>query len=165
MRARAIAGHSIRKAALPDLDAAFRIVEEYYDAANVLARDTKQEFQHYYFGERSGVWLASINDRVVGCIALRELPEIQRSGEIKRMYVRPAHRGSGIAKQLLDALEQLPQKPATNGSTSIPRQAWTPPFAFTSATGFNLALLTTTIPKPTFFFAKGPVDTLLLVSA
>jgi len=109
VRARAIAGHSIRKAALPDLDAAFRIVEEYYDAANVVARDTKQEFQHYYFGERSGVWLASQENNVVGCIALRELPEIQRSAEIKRMYVQPAHRGSGIAKQLLDALEHLRQ--------------------------------------------------------
>ena len=110
MRARAIAGHSIRKAALPDLDAAFRIVEEYYDAAKVVARDTKQEFQHYYFGERSGVWLVSQENNVVGCIALRELPEIQRSAEIKRMYVRPAHRGSGIAKQLLDALEQFAAK-------------------------------------------------------
>jgi len=110
MRARAIAGHSIRKAALPDLDAAFRIVEEYYDAANVVARDTKQEFQHYYFGERSGVWLDSQENNVVGCIALRELPEIQRSAEIKRMYVQPAHRGSGIAKQLLDALEQFAAK-------------------------------------------------------
>ena len=110
MRARAIAGHSIRKAALPDLDAAFRIVEEYYDAANVVARDTKQEFQHYYFGERSGAWLASQENNVVGCIALRELPEIQRSAEIKRMYVQPAHRGSGIAKQLLDAVERFAAK-------------------------------------------------------
>ncbi len=107
MRARAIAGHSIRRAALPDLDAAFRIVEEYYDAANVVARDTKEEFQHYYFGERSGVWLHSQENNVVGCIALRELPEIQRSGEIKRMYVQPAHRGHGIAKELLGALEQF----------------------------------------------------------
>ena len=110
MRAKAIAGHSIRKADLPDMDAAFRIVEEYYDAANVVARDTKQEFQHYYFAERSGVWLASQENNVVGCIALRELPEIQRSGEIKRMYVRPVHRGRGIAKELLDALERFAAK-------------------------------------------------------
>ena len=110
MRARAIADHSIRKADLPDMDAAFRIVEEYYDAANVVARDTKQEFQHYYFAERSGVWLASQENNVVGCIALRELPEIQRSGEIKRMYVRPVHRGRGIAKELLDALERFAAK-------------------------------------------------------
>jgi GNAT superfamily N-acetyltransferase len=110
MRAKAIAGHSIRKAAMLDLDAAFRIVEEYYDAANVVARDTKDEFQRYYFGERGGVWLASLENNVVGCIALRELPEIQRSGEIKRMYVQPAHRGRGIAKSLLDSVEQFAPK-------------------------------------------------------
>jgi len=110
MQAKAIAGHFIRKAALPDLDAAFRIVEEYYEAANVVARDTKDEFQDYYFGERSGVWLASLENNVVGCIALRELFEIQRSCEIKRLYVRPAHRGQGIAKELLDAVEQFATK-------------------------------------------------------
>ena len=110
MRARAIAGYFIRRAAPPDLDAAFRIVEEYYDTSNVIARDTKGEFQRYYFGERIGVWLASLENNVVGCIALRELPEMQRSGEIKRMYVQPAHRGQGIAKELLDAVEQFAAK-------------------------------------------------------
>ncbi|HLZ13304.1 MAG TPA: GNAT family N-acetyltransferase [Candidatus Acidoferrum sp.] len=107
MPARAIAGYFIRKAGLPDLDAAFRIVEEYYAAARVVARDTKAEFQQYYFAERAGIWIASIKQNVVGCIALRELPEIPRSGEIKRMYVRPAHRGQGIAQSLLAALEQF----------------------------------------------------------
>lgn len=110
MRARAIAGHFIRKVGLPALDAAFRIVEEYCDAANVVARDTKEEFRRYYFGERSGVWLASLENNVVGCIALRVLSEIQRSGEIKRMYVQPAYRGHGIAKELLDAVEKFAAK-------------------------------------------------------
>ena len=110
MEAKAIDRYFVRKAGLPDLDAAFRVVEEYYDAANVVARDTKDEFQRYYFGERSGVWLASLENNVVGCIALRELPEIERSGEIKRMYVQPAHRGHGIAKELLDAVERFAAK-------------------------------------------------------
>jgi GNAT superfamily N-acetyltransferase len=107
MRAKTIAEYAIRKAGPPELDAAFRIVEEYYDAANVVARDTKDEFQKYYFGERSGVWLASREAEIVGCIALRELPELARSGEIKRMYVQPAHRKHGIAEALLDALERF----------------------------------------------------------
>jgi GNAT superfamily N-acetyltransferase len=97
----------IRKANLTELDAAYGIVEEYYDAGDVVARDAKDEFKKYYFGEHSGIWLASTEDGVVGCIALRELPEIQRSGEIKRMYVQPAHRKHGIAKKLLSALEHF----------------------------------------------------------
>jgi GNAT superfamily N-acetyltransferase len=102
-----VAGHLIRKAGLQELDRAFRIVEEYYDAVGVVARDTKEEFQGYYFGERAGVWLASIENSVVGCIALRELPGLPRSGEIKRLYVQPVHREHGIAKVLLTAVEQF----------------------------------------------------------
>jgi GNAT superfamily N-acetyltransferase len=107
MQAKAVAGHLVRKAGPPDLDVAFRIVEEYCDAANVLARDIRDEFQKYYFGECSGVWLASVEGRIVGCIALRELPGLPRSGEVKRMYVQPAHRQHGIAQALLSALEQF----------------------------------------------------------
>jgi GNAT superfamily N-acetyltransferase len=89
------------------LDAAFRIIEEYYDAANVVARDTKKEFEDHYFGELSGVWLASLKEEIVGCIALRELQNLPRYAEIKRMYVQPAHREHGIAKLLLSALESF----------------------------------------------------------
>lgn len=107
MHAKTTAGYFIRKAGPPELDAAVRIVEEYYDAANVVARDTKDEFQRYYFGERSGVWLALLENNAVGCIALREFSEIPGSGEIKRMYVQPMHRGHGIAQELLDTLERF----------------------------------------------------------
>ncbi|HWZ96229.1 MAG TPA: GNAT family N-acetyltransferase [Candidatus Dormibacteraeota bacterium] len=98
---------SIRKADFEDLDVAFRIVEEYYEAATVIARDTKEKFREHYFGDRSGVWLASVKENVVGCVALRELPELSQSGEIKRMYVQPAYRKLGIAQALLKELERF----------------------------------------------------------
>ncbi|EEP71233.1 GCN5 N-acetyltransferase [Micromonospora sp. ATCC 39149] len=43
--------------------------------------------------------------RVVACGGIQELDP--RTGELKRMYVRPAYRGRGIARQLLAALEEL----------------------------------------------------------
>jgi GNAT superfamily N-acetyltransferase len=107
MQAGAKAEVVIWKAAATDLDAAFHIIEEYYEAANVVARDTKEEFAKHYFGKRSGVWLASFGEKVAGCIALRELAEPPRSGEIKRMYVQPTQRERGIAKLLLGALESF----------------------------------------------------------
>ncbi|KOX08342.1 GNAT family N-acetyltransferase [Micromonospora profundi] len=45
------------------------------------------------------------NGRAVACGGLQSLDAT--TGEIKRMYVRPAHRGRGIARQLLAALEEL----------------------------------------------------------
>lgn len=49
-------------------------------------------------------------DEVVGCGAVRAMPGEPDTagrpyGEIKRMYVSPAHRGQRIAERLLDALE------------------------------------------------------------
>lgn len=98
---------SIEKAQDEDFAAAYRIVTEYYEAASVVARETQSEFRRYYFFSRGGFWLAHLNNRVVGCIALRELANPPRSGEIKRMYVQLAHRQHGIAQALLDTLESF----------------------------------------------------------
>ena len=100
-----LAETTIHRAALDELDAAYRIVLEYYQAASVVARESEENFREYYFGPRNGFWLARRNKEVVGCIGLRELDHPPHSGEIKRMYVRPIHRQRGIAKALLDSLE------------------------------------------------------------
>ncbi|MFI5834839.1 GNAT family N-acetyltransferase [Micromonospora sp. NPDC051300] len=48
---------------------------------------------------------AVVGGRAVGCGGLQALDT--DTGELKRMYVRPAFRGRGIARQLLLALEEL----------------------------------------------------------
>lgn len=45
-----------------------------------------------------------VNGRAVACGGLQSIDA--ETGEVKRMYVRPAHRGRGIARQLLAALEE-----------------------------------------------------------
>jgi putative acetyltransferase len=49
-----------------------------------------------------GLWVARREGAPVGCIALRPLSPT--AGEIKRMYVDPAHRGNGIARALVEHL-------------------------------------------------------------
>lgn len=47
--------------------------------------------------------LARVNGSPAGCIGIRRLsPDV---GEIRRMFVRPAFRGQGIGRSLLDAVE------------------------------------------------------------
>jgi ribosomal protein S18 acetylase RimI-like enzyme len=88
-----------------EIDAAYAIVEEYYEAMSVVARDTRDEFARLYFGDGAGVWLARLEEKVIGCIALRAMPQFTDSGEVKRLYVKPEYRGRGIAVALHDALE------------------------------------------------------------
>ena len=46
------------------------------------------------------IYLASLEDQVVGCIALKPLKE--GVCEMKRLYVRPAGRGHGTGRKLVD---------------------------------------------------------------
>jgi GNAT superfamily N-acetyltransferase len=55
-------------------------------------------------GPDGEILVAYANGRAVGVGALRELDP--GAGEIKRMYVAPPLRGAGVARRLLEALEQ-----------------------------------------------------------
>jgi GNAT superfamily N-acetyltransferase len=48
--------------------------------------------------------VAVVGGRVVGCGAWQALPD--GVAEVKRMYVRPAFRGRGIARQMIVAIEE-----------------------------------------------------------
>jgi ribosomal protein S18 acetylase RimI-like enzyme len=98
---------SVRRATQDDLTCAFELVNEYFQAVDVWVRDTKSEFSDYLLGDDRGVWLAFAGNEAVGCIVLHPLVSLTRSGEIKRLYVKPAYRRQGLAEELLQALEEF----------------------------------------------------------
>lgn len=55
------------------------------------------------------IWLAQLEDDLVGCVAVRPKDAIE--AELKRLYVRPAFHGKGFGKQLFLA--------AMNGARTI----------------------------------------------
>ncbi len=91
------------RATIDDRDAAYEIVQEYCDAVDVVVRDDETEFDKY-FHDNGGVWLARLEGKIVGCIALRPLPQLKDACEVKRLYVKPECRGRRIADRLLQLL-------------------------------------------------------------
>jgi ribosomal protein S18 acetylase RimI-like enzyme len=101
------AGLCIRRATPDDFHTAFELVKEYFETIGVWLRDTPSEFHDYLVGNDRGVWLAFADSDPVGCIALHPLASPPRSGEMKRLYVKPAYRRQGLAEGLLNALEEF----------------------------------------------------------
>ena len=96
---------SIRRATGSDEAAAWAILTEYNDAVCVVVRDGADTFRAYLEGPGS-MWLAQSGDEIAGCVVMRPLTTVEPAAcEVKRLYVRPAHRGSGVAVALMDALE------------------------------------------------------------
>jgi len=96
---------AIRRACLADQRIVISILEEYYDAAHVVLRDDTAAI-HDYLAGRGALWAAQLAAGIVGCIALRPLDMAGASAcEVKRLYVRAAYRGRGIADALHEALE------------------------------------------------------------
>jgi ribosomal protein S18 acetylase RimI-like enzyme len=80
------------------------IFGEYYVENDVSIRDTPEQLRRY-LRDGSGVWLAACGEEMAGCVALRPLPAQAGACEVKRLYVKAAFRGRGIADALMDALE------------------------------------------------------------
>jgi GNAT superfamily N-acetyltransferase len=82
------------------------LLDEYYEAVDVMKRDTPAAIADYLSDEASGLWIAYVEELPAGCVVLRPLPSIEAATECKRLYVRPQFRGRGIAEALLDAMEE-----------------------------------------------------------
>lgn len=87
-------------------DEAHQILDEYYEAVQVIQRDKPGTMQKLIDESDSGIWLAYLRDEVVGCVVLRNMPAIHHAAECKRLYVKPSARGHRIADALLDAQEE-----------------------------------------------------------
>ena len=95
----------VRRGTPDDEAPAWAIVDEYNTTFGVVLRDDRAALREYLDGP-GALWLACDGDEVAGCVVLRPLPALgPRASEVKRLYVRPAYRGSGVAGALMDALE------------------------------------------------------------
>jgi len=96
---------TIRAVMRAEAEDAYSLIEEYYEAIKVVARDDRTRILDYISDAESCILLAYDGSTPVGCVLYRPLPHMGAAGEVKRLYVRPQYRQRGIAKELLKALE------------------------------------------------------------
>ena len=53
------------------------------------------------YADPGALLVACLADQVVGCVGLRPVLALPNAIEVKRLYVRSSHRGSGIARTLM----------------------------------------------------------------
>src|ERR1019366_9348338 len=63
------------------------------------------EARDRYAGGASGFWVVEVEGVVVGTVAIR--PKDARTCELKRLYLRPDHRGTGLGQRLYEHAEVL----------------------------------------------------------
>ena len=97
-------------------DEALQLLQEYYEAVHVIQRDTPEKLTEILHTPNSGMWIACLTGKAVGCVVLRKLSSIPHAGECKRLFVQPSARGHRIADKLMDALESFA---STQGLESI----------------------------------------------
>jgi len=94
---------AIREAEPGELDEVRRLIEEYVAALGVdlSFQEIENELDDLSaaYGPPGGrILVAEAEDAIAGCVALRPLEE--GACEMKRLYVRPAFRGTGLGRDL-----------------------------------------------------------------
>lgn len=84
------------------------LIADLNDAIDAQEPDTPQAFNfrmtaEEMAGPETTVWVARLDGAAVGCGAL--LRHSSELGEVKRMFLRPAARGIGVAGRILRAIE------------------------------------------------------------
>lgn len=93
----------IRKATSGEMDVVRELFREY--AASLSVDLCFQNFNRELAelpGSYDPILLAAEDSELAGCVALRRLRD--GAGEMKRLYVRPQYRGTGLGRRLADAI-------------------------------------------------------------
>ncbi len=135
-------------------DDALNLIEEYYDAIDVVVRDDRAALLRYLSDPDSAIWVAYAGSAPIACILYRPLTELESAGEIKRLYVRPGYRGRGVARLLLRTLEEFARKQGIAWLYLDTKDDLTDAIAFYRRHGYKPCARYNENPQATMFMRK-----------
>jgi GNAT superfamily N-acetyltransferase len=152
----------VERAQVQQPEDALALIEEYYDAIEVVARDDRACLLGYLADPRSAIWVAHCGDAAIACMVYRPLPQLESAGEIKRLYVRPGYRGRGVARLLLDTAEQFAHEHQIAWLYLDTKDDLTNAIAFYRRHGYRPCARYNENPQATIFMRKRLSSALLL---
>jgi GNAT superfamily N-acetyltransferase len=144
----------VQRAHVEHPDDALALIEEYYAAIDVAARDDRASLLRYLSDPQSAIWVAYCGHAATGCILFHPLTQFDRAGEIKRLYVRPEYRGQGVARQLLETSEQFAQEHGIGWLYLDTKEDLTDAIAFYRRHGYQPCARYNENPQATIFMRK-----------
>lgn len=99
------AGTHVLRASAAQLGDATNLLTEYFDVIGVVVRDDDAAIRAFLNDPASAMWIAYVDGRPAGCVAMRPLDDIDGAVECKRLYVGRDFRRRGLAEMLMQALE------------------------------------------------------------
>jgi putative acetyltransferase len=142
-------------------DDAFALIEEYYEAVSVVARDDRAMLLGYLSDPRSAIWVAYCDGVPMGCILYHPLPQLH-AGEMKRLYVRKEYRGLGVARQLLHTLEHFAREQQIAWLYLDTKDDLTNAIAFYRRHGYQSCTRYNDNPQATVFMRKRLCDEVMV---
>lgn len=153
-RARSVPEICVKRAQIESPDDALTLIEEYYEAVQVVARDDRATLLRYLSDAESAIWIAYCADEPAGCILYRPLPQFQTAGEIKRLYVRRKYRARGVAGVLLRVLEEFAREHKTEWLYLDTKDDLTDAITFYRRHGYKPCARYNENPQATIFLRK-----------
>jgi GNAT superfamily N-acetyltransferase len=154
VESRHLTDYTVQRVSVAQAEDVFSLVEEYYEAGEVIARDDRPTMLDYLASSDCGVWVGYSESNPVGCILYHMLPHIASAGEVKRLYVRPAFRRRGIAQALLERLEQFAATGATEWLYLDTNDTFQTAIAFYERNGYRRCARYNDNPQATIFMRK-----------
>lgn len=145
---------TVRRATPDDSAAVEGLLERYYAEWDIWERDAPEVVRSSLAAPQLGFYLACGQGTALGCVLGRPCPSVAGAAECKRLFVRPEARGFGIARLLMNYLEQEARAAGFRSMYLDTKDEFSAAIALYERLGYSACARYNDNPQATMFFRK-----------